>query len=131
MAHFAELDGRSLVLRVVVLDDDYIRDADGRHNELLGKTFLEKNLGGMWVQTSYSGSFRKRFAGVGYTYDKERDAFIPPRPFSSWLLDDSSCNWEPPIEMPEDGNRYRWNEWDMRRDALQWVNVNVAFRFSL
>ena len=65
MAHFAELDGKSIVLRVIVLDDDYIRDADGRHNELLGKNFLEKNIGGEWVQTSYSASFRKRFAGIG------------------------------------------------------------------
>nr|BAR34926.1 hypothetical protein [uncultured Mediterranean phage uvMED] len=113
MAHFAEIDGRSIVLRVIVLNDDYIRDADGRHNELLGKNFLEKNIGGEWVQTSYSASFRKRFAGIGYTYDKHRDAFISPRPYLSWLLNDDTCNWEPPIEMPEDGNRYRWNEIEM------------------
>ena len=110
MAHFAEIDDDNKVLRVVVVDDDHIRDADGRHNELLGQEYCSRILGGNWVQTSYNATFRIRFAGVGYEYNEELDAFIPPRPFLSWLLNEENYNWEPPVEMPDDGNRYLWNE---------------------
>lgn len=118
MAHFAEIDEQGIVKRVVALDNDHIRDADGRHNELLGKQYLSKILGGEWVQTSYNATFRKRFAGKGYRYDKELNAFITPNPFPSWLLNENTIEWEPPIEMPDDGKRYLWNEvimeWQVR-----------------
>lgn len=118
MAHFAEIDGNGLVLRVVALDDDQIRDADGKHNELLGKQFLSKTLGGEWVQTSYNATFRRRFAGKGYKYLENLDAFITPNPFPSWLLNENTIEWEPPVEMPNDGKRYLWNEvimeWQVR-----------------
>tara|TARA_B100000614_G_C14276017_1_gene381379 strand:- start:127 stop:504 length:378 start_codon:yes stop_codon:yes gene_type:complete len=121
MAHFAEINQNGTVLRVVALNDDQIRDADGRHNELLGKQFLSKTLGGEWVQTSYNATFRRRFAGIGYTYRSDLDAFIPPNPYPSWLLDENECVWEPPVEMPDDGKRYLWNEvimeWQVREDT--------------
>ena len=66
--------------------------------------------GGNWIQTSYNGNIRKNYAGVGYTYDLARDAFIPPQPYPSWLLDESTCQWEAPVPMPEDGARYKWDE---------------------
>lgn len=113
MAHFAEVEENTYkVLRVVVVDDDVLRDADGRHNELLGQTYLQKIFGRetLWFQTSYNGTLRVRYAGVGYTYNKELDAFLTPRPFLSWLLNEEKYAWEPPVDMPEDGNRYVWNE---------------------
>lgn len=84
MAHFAELDANNVVLRVVVVDDEH---------EAEGADYCSRLLGGRWVQTSYSGSFRKNFAGIGYAYDPERDAFIPPRLSPSWVLDEESCRW--------------------------------------
>lgn len=113
MAHFAEVEENTYkVLRVVVVDDDHLRDADGRHNELLGQTYLKKIFGRetLWYQTSYNGTLRVRYAGINYTYNKELDAFLTPRPFLSWLLNEDKYAWEPPVEMPEDGNRYVWNE---------------------
>jgi len=116
MAHFAEVDQNDKVLRVVVVDDDVLRDADGRHNELLGQTYLRKifknenSENKTWYQTSYNGTLRVRFAGVGYTYNKELDAFLTPRPFESWLLNETTYSWEPPVDMPDNGNRYVWNE---------------------
>jgi len=119
VAHFAEIDENNIVLRVVVVDDDVIRDADGRHNELLGQQYCNRILDGRWVQTSYNSTFRVRFAGVGYRYDEERDAFLTPRPFSSWLLNEQTYNWEPPVEMPDDGKRYLWNEVIMEWQLLE------------
>jgi hypothetical protein len=119
MAHFAEIDDDNTVLRVVVVDDDIIRDADGRHNELLGQQHCTRILGGDWIQTSYNATFRIRFAGVGYNYNEELNAFLTPRPFYSWLLNEETYNWEPPVEMPDDGNRYIWNEVIMEWQVIE------------
>lgn len=117
MAHFAKIDENNLVVEVVVTDNN-------APNE--GLDWLETNFGGKWVKTSYntqggihlSGGepFRKNFAGIGFTYDEVRDAFIPPKFYNSWILDEESCLWVAPIPKPE-GN-YFWNE-----EILNWVQV--------
>jgi hypothetical protein len=103
MAHWAELDENNVVLRVTVGDND---DPNGDE----GYQWLVDNLGGNWVKTSYNGTIRKNFAGLHYTYDADRDAFIPPKMFDSWLLDEETCQWIPPLTMPTDGNFYYWDE---------------------
>lgn len=121
MAHFAKVEN-GIVTQVIVAEQDFIDSG------AVGKP-------SMWIQTSYSAwggeyvdhatgsirpekeALRKNFAGVGYTYDKERDAFIPPRPFDSWVLNEDSCQWEAPKEKPVDA-KYYWNE-----DKLDWVKV--------
>ena len=106
MAHFAELDQNNIVLRVVVVDDQY--ESDG---ENWCQNFFN---GGTWKQTSYNGNIRKNYAGIGYTYDLTRDAFIPPQPYPSWLLNEETCLWESPVPYPEEteGNpvMYTWDE---------------------
>lgn len=117
MAYFAELNGENKVLRVIVVSDQEILDADGNEQESLGVTFCEQLFGGTWKQTSYNGDMRKNFAGIGYSFDSGRDAFIPPKPYNSWVLNETTCTWDAPVEMPTDG-RYDWNEsnqtWDLR-----------------
>jgi hypothetical protein len=101
MSHFAEIDENNVVLRVLVGDNDLPDE---------GKSWFEENLGGTWVQTSYNATIRKNFAGIGFTYDAERDAFIPPKLFESWTLDEDTCQWQPPIPYPDDGGAYFWDE---------------------
>lgn len=110
MAHFAELDDNNIVLRVVVVDNRDTSDAAGVEREHIGQAHLEKILGGRWRQTSYNASFRRNYAGQGYTYDSERDAFIPPKPFASWVIDEATCQWQAPVPRPEDGQQYTWDE---------------------
>ena len=100
MAHFAEIQ-KNIVVRVLVTDND-------APNE--GLDWLIENFGGTWVQTSYNANFRKNFAGVGFTYDVERDAFIAPQPFSSWILNEKTCCCEDPMTYPQDGLMYEWDE---------------------
>ncbi len=109
MSHFAELDENNVVLRVLVGDNDLPNE---------GYDWFVENLGGRWVQTSYNANFRKHFAGIGYIYDEALDAFIPPKPFESWILDEETCLWQPPVPMPEDGKLYYWNE-----ESLTWIEV--------
>jgi hypothetical protein len=112
MAHWAEVDENNIVVRVTVGDNN---DPDE------GYQWLIDNLGGTWVKTSYNArtnGFRKNYAGIGYTWDESRDAFIPPQIFPSWTLDESTCNWVCPKPYPETGEIYGWNE-----DLLEWVNV--------
>ena len=117
MAHFAEIDGNNVVLRVIVVNNNELLDGSFQEDETLGRTFCNQLLGGNWVQTSYNGNMRKNFAGVGFTYDSTRDAFIAPQPYASWVLNETTCRWEAPVAMPDDGNRYTWNEeltaWDL------------------
>lgn len=87
MAHFAEIDDNNVVLRVIRVPDEV---------EEIGAAWCQNLLGGNWLQTSYNGSIRKNYAGVGYTYDQERDAFIPPKPFENWVLDEETCQWQAP-----------------------------------
>lgn len=94
MAHFAQLDSRNNVLRVVVVDNKDTADAGGNEKEYIGAAFLERLLGGTWKQTSYSARIRKNYAGIGYTYDAGRDAFIPPKPDGNWTLNETTCQWE-------------------------------------
>jgi len=120
MAHFAEIDENGIVLRVLVVDN--AQESNGQ--DFLANTL---GLGGTWVKTSYNTvggvhtnggtPLRKNYAGIGYTYDSDRDAFIPPKPFASWTLDEDSCLWEAPVAYPTDGSMYTWNEettsWDL------------------
>ena len=118
MAHFAEIDGNNIVLRVIRVENSVIQKVDGTESELKGKQFLNTLLGtGKWVQTSYSHSFRKNFAGIGYTYDSTRDAFIAPKPpYDSWLLHEDTCRWKAPVEKPS-GKLCEWDE-----ENQEWIN---------
>ena len=109
MAHFAKLDENNVVEQVIVVSNNDTLDADGNEVESIGVAFCQKLLGGNWKQTSYNANFRKHYAGIGYTYDASRDAFIPPQPYPSWLLD-ADCNWQAPVAMPSDGKMYSWDE---------------------
>lgn len=112
MAHFAKLDENKTVIEVIVVNNQVLLDPNGIEREELGIAFLITWSGGhpWWRQTSYNGTFRKNYAGIGYTYDQSKDSFIPPRPFASWLLDETTCHWEPPIPYPMDDKVYFWNE---------------------
>lgn len=117
MAHFAEIDSSNVVLRVVVIGNADTSDANGVEKEHIGAAFCEKLFGGTWKQTSYNGNMRKRYAGIGYTYNADLDAFVPPKPFPSWVLNSETADWEAPVAMPVvEGKRYAWNEetgaWD-------------------
>lgn len=113
MAHFAKLDPYNVVLEVHAVHNDCCMDySTCEESETKGIEFLTQWSGGyaLWKQTSYNGNFRKNFAGIGYTYDAQRDAFIPPKPFASWVLDEDTCQWKAPLPMPTDGQLYLWNE---------------------
>jgi hypothetical protein len=131
MAHWAELDENNVVTRVLVGDNN-----DPAGDE--GYQWLLDNLGGTWVKTSYNAvggkrrnpetgemtndaGFRKNYAGIGYTFDAGRDAFIPPKPFNSWNLNEDTCLWEAPTPYPADGKMYRWDE-----DTTAWVEVTLG-----
>jgi hypothetical protein len=110
MAHFAQLGENGIVLQVIAINNAELRDGQGRESERKGIAFCVDLFGGRWVQTSYNANFRKNFAGIGFTYDQGRDAFIPPQPFPSWSLNESTCQWDAPVPRPEDGKRYIWDE---------------------
>ena len=118
MASFAKIGLNNKVIAVHSVHNNELLDSNGVEQEVLGVEFLT-NLHGwaIWKQTSYNGNFRKNHAGIGYTYDADRDAFIPPKPFNSWTLNETSCLWEAPVAYPTDGQRYTWNEtnqtWDL------------------
>lgn len=116
MAHFAELDEHNVVKRVIVVDNKDTSDANGVEKEYIGAAFCERLLGGTWKQTSYNHNFRKRYAGIGFIYNAELDAFIPPKPFISWVLNNETADWDPPIPKPDDGKFYDWVE-----ATLSWV----------
>jgi hypothetical protein len=124
MAHFTQLDANNVVTQVIVVANSDTADANGVEKEYIGAAFCEKLFGGTWKQTSYNGSIRKNYAGVGYSYDSERDAFIPPKPYNSWVLNEDTCLWEAPVAMPEDAGtgeppkRYTWDE-----ATTSWVAV--------
>lgn len=116
MAHFAELDANNVVTRVIVVGNADTSDANGVEKEHIGAAFCERLLGGTWKQTSYNGNMRKRYAGIGFTYNEALDAFVPPKPFASWTLNNTTADWQAPVAMPTDGKNYVWNEstlsWD-------------------
>ena len=122
MAHFAQLDSQGLVLQVIVVNNAVITNPDGTESEALGIAFCKELFGAntLWAQTSYNARFRKNYAGVGYTFDATRDAFIQPKPFASWVLNESTCQWEAPIPYPNDGQFYCWDE-----NTHSWVLVDM------
>ena len=111
ISHFAELDENNIVLRVLVGDNNLPNE---------GYDWFVENLGGRWVQTSYNGTIRKNFAGIGYRYDEELDAFIAPQPFESWTLNTQTAKWMSPKPYPQDGRIYEWDE-----ENLNWKEVEV------
>ena len=117
MAHFAKLEN-NVVTQVIVVSNQDILDEKGQESEELGIKFCSNLLGGTWLQTSYNGKIRKNYAGIGYTYDDKLDAFIPPQPFKSWLLDEVTCQWKAPVDYPTDGKFYTWNEETTSWDAV-------------
>jgi hypothetical protein len=112
MAHFAHLDSTNNVINVEVVNNEVITDINGNEQEQLGIDFLTQlhNSDGRYKQTSYNNSFRKNFAGIGYKYDTDRDAFISPQPYNSWLLDGTTCWWYSPVPYPTDDLIYTWDE---------------------
>ena len=141
MASFAKIDENNVVLEVLVVDNKDLLNADNVEEEELGRQFLENLLGhSKWKKTSYNTrrgkhyteaedgtssespdqakSFRKNHAGKGYTYDEGRDAFIPPKTYASWTLNEDTCWWEAPIAYPDDGKLYEWNE-----ATTNWIEV--------
>ena len=120
MAHFAELDENNIVLRVIVVSNADTSDVNGVEREEIGVAFCRSLFGSstVWTQTSYNGNIRKNYAGVGYSYDASRDAFIPPKPFPSWVLNEQTCLWDAPVARPGDGKVYVWNE-----PTISWIEV--------
>jgi len=118
MAHFAKLGTGNIVEQVIVVSNDIAI------TEQAGSDFINKlyNTRDVWKQTSYNNNIRKNFAGIGYQYDQTRDAFIPPKPFNSWILNEDTCRWEAPVAMPINDNKYKWNEqtlsWDLVEDTI-------------
>ena len=119
MAHFARLDENNIVTQVIVVDNKDVTDPfTGQEDEILGIAFCKKLLGGNWVQTSYNSTIRKRYAGVGYSYNRALDAFVAPKPYESWVLNTETIDWESPVgpapELTEAeveaGSRYEWDE---------------------
>ena len=131
MAYFAKLNLDNVVEKVISINNAVITDVNGVEQEQLGIDFINKlyNTNAVWKQTSYNTvagihnfggiPFRKNYAGIGYTYDSQRDAFIPSKPYNSWILNESTCLWEAPVVYPTDGNRYKWNE-----EILNWELMN-------
>jgi hypothetical protein len=116
MAHYAFLDENNIVTEVIVgIDETEL--IEGLDTEVWYGNFR----GQTCKRTSYNGNIRKNYAGIGYTYDSDRDAFIPPKPYPSWILNEDTCNWESPVPHPEGEGMYGWDE-----EQLQWVEVNVG-----
>ena len=121
MAHLARVNENSIIQQVIAVNNNELID-NGIESEAKGIAFCQSLFPGTtWVQTSYNGRIRKNYAGIGYTYDAGRDAFIPQKPYPSWLLDEATCKWEPPVPMPDDGELYRWDE-----AAGEWVAYTLT-----
>jgi len=118
MANFAQLDGAYTVTEVIVVNNATIDNLPFPESEPIGVAFCQSLFGAdtIWKQTSYNANFRKNYAGIGYSYDPVLDAFIPPQPYPSWLLNTTTCQWEAPTPYPTDGQMYAWDE-----VTLSWV----------
>ena len=131
MASFAKIGLNNKVIEVLSVHNNVLKDSNGIEQEVIGIDFLTKLTGwAIWKQTSYNTNggvhmkngipFRKNHAGIGYTYDEDRDAFIPKKTYNSWVLNEQTCLWEAPVAKPNDGKKYNWNEtnltWDLRND---------------
>ena len=119
MAHFAQLDDNNVVTQVIVIHNNELM-LDGAESEDKGIVFCKSLFGQdtRWKQTSYNATMRKNYAGIGFTFDAQRNAFIPPKPFESWTLDEETCRWNPPVAMPTDGNLYNWDD-----STISWVKT--------
>jgi len=115
MAHFAKLGVGNIVEQVIVVSNDIAT------TEQAGVDFINKlyNTRDVWKQTSYNNNIRKNFAGIGFQYDQTRDAFISPKPFNSWILNETTCKWESSIPYPQDNNEYKWNEQTLSWDIVE------------
>lgn len=122
MAHFAQLEN-NIVTQVIVVNNQELLDENNVEQEEKGIAFCQSLLGGNWKQTSYNANIRKNYAGAGYTYDAERDAFIPPKPYASWILNEDTCRWEAPVAFPDDEKTYTWNE-----ETVSWQEVILDFQ---
>ena len=121
MAHFAQLNEDNVVVAVVVVNNSVCLDANGEESEQVGIDYCTNLFGGRWIQTSFNGTFRKRFAAIGCSYDLVRNAFIPQRPFLSWTFNEESCRWYPPVAQPTDA-LHLWNEKNQNWQLL--ANLN-------
>jgi hypothetical protein len=122
MAHFARIEN-NVVTQVTVVKNDILLDGNGDEQESLGVSFLQNLFGSdtTWKQTSYNNNFRKNFAGIGYSYDSVKDAFIAPQPYSSWVLNETTCRWDSPVPYPTDtDNSYEWDE-----ATTSWITVDI------
>lgn len=130
MASFAKIGLNGKVIEVQSVVNEVLHDANGVEQENIGIDFLTKLTGwAVWKQTSYNTyggvhklggtPLRKNHASVGYTYDEDRDAFIAPKPFNSWILNEDTCLWEAPVAYPDDGQRYNWNETNQQWDLVE------------
>lgn len=117
MAHYAFLDDNNIVTGVIVGRHEY-ETVDGVSD---WEAYYGQQHNQRCVRTSYNGNIRKNYAGIGYTYDEGRDAFIPPQPFPSWTLDEDTCDWVAPVAYPDDGQRYEWDE-----DTTSWVQIDLG-----
>jgi hypothetical protein len=118
MASFAKIGLNNKVIEVQSVVNEVLHDSNGVEQENIGIDFLTKLTGwAIWKQTSYNNNIRKNYAGIGMTYDEDKDAFIPKKPYNSWILNETTCLWEAPVAYPTDGQRYNWNEettsWDL------------------
>tara|TARA_B110000444_G_C18546092_1_gene458033 strand:+ start:141 stop:518 length:378 start_codon:yes stop_codon:yes gene_type:complete len=121
MAHFAELDENNIVTKVIVVHNNELLDGE-TESEAKGVGFCSTLFGHTnWVQTSYNSNIRKQFAAAGYTYDSDKDIFVAPAPYPSWSLDDNS-DWQAPTPIPEDDNKYSWNEDTQSWDLVEPIN---------
>lgn len=124
MAHFAEIGLNNTVIRVIVVNNAELLDENGEESEAKGQVFCRNLFGGTWLQTSYNGTFRKNFAGPGYTYDSQRDVFVPPQPFPSWILNSDTLQWESPVPYPQNGT-CAWDE-----ATLSWQEIPMTIDAS-
>ena len=117
MASFVKIGLNNKVIEILSVHNNELKDSNGVEQEVNGINFLKHLTGwAIWKQTFTNGT-RKNYAGIGYTYDEDKDAFISPKPFASWILNETSCRWEAPVVRPDDGQNYKWNEenqqWDL------------------
>ena len=120
MANFAKIGLNNKVIEVLSVHNNELLDSNGVEQEVNGIDFLTKLTGwSIWVQTSYNKNFRKNYAGIGFTYDEDRDAFIPKKLYNSWILNEDTCQWEAPVAYPTDGQEYNWNETNQTWDLVE------------
>lgn len=124
MAHFAEIGQDNIILKVIVVNDKDTSDENGNEVESIGAHFLRETYGGTWLQTSYNSKIRKNFALVGGYYDSARDAFIPPKPWPSWRLDEETCTWLPPEGKPKPEDHSNQRTWEWREEQQFWEQTN-------